>query len=92
MGSLSDHSIRSWDSRTGRPRHPPLRGVHTSTVHVLDPHPWNPDIAMSAGYDGQTVIWDLGERAEEEDEEGGSGVTGRGRDGNERHKERILRR
>lgn len=27
--------------------------------YVLDVHPFNPRIAMSAGYDGQTIIWDV---------------------------------
>jgi len=25
----------------------------------LDVHPFNPRIAMSAGYDGKTIIWDV---------------------------------
>lgn len=26
---------------------------------VLDVHPFNPRIAMSAGYDGKTIVWDV---------------------------------
>ncbi|RRT54294.1 hypothetical protein GW17_00046231, partial [Ensete ventricosum] len=26
---------------------------------VLDVHPFNPRIAMSAGYDGKMIIWDV---------------------------------
>lgn len=26
---------------------------------VLDVHPFNPRIAMSAGYDGRVIIWDV---------------------------------
>ena len=59
LGAISDHTVRSWDAWTGHPRHVPLR-VHTSTVHVLESHPWIPGVAMSAGYDGLTVIWDIG--------------------------------
>ena len=55
MGAISDHSVRSWDAWSGRPRHSPLR-LHTSTVHVLEGHPWNPRVAMSAGYDGQVGV------------------------------------
>ncbi|RRT82769.1 hypothetical protein BHE74_00003490 [Ensete ventricosum] len=28
---------------------------------VLDVHPFNPRIAMSAGYDGKMIIWDIWE-------------------------------
>lgn len=27
--------------------------------YVLDVHPFNPRIAMSAGYDGLTIVWDV---------------------------------
>ncbi|KAL5983563.1 hypothetical protein ACLOJK_017651 [Asimina triloba] len=32
-------------------------------TYVLDVHPFNPRIAMSAGYDGKTIIWDIWEGA-----------------------------
>jgi len=25
----------------------------------MDVHPFNPRIAMSAGYDGKTIVWDV---------------------------------
>jgi WD40 repeat protein len=28
-------------------------------TYVLDVHPFNPRIAMSAGYDGRVIIWDV---------------------------------
>lgn len=28
-------------------------------TYVLDVHPLNPRIAMSAGYDGRVIIWDV---------------------------------
>ncbi|KAK8961052.1 hypothetical protein KSP40_PGU017987 [Platanthera guangdongensis] len=37
----------------------PLR--NTRKTFVLDVHPFNPRIAMSAGYDGKTIIWDIWE-------------------------------
>ncbi|RDX70648.1 Bromodomain and WD repeat-containing protein 1, partial [Mucuna pruriens] len=30
-------------------------------TYVLDVHPFNPRIAMSAGYDGRTIVWDIWE-------------------------------
>uniref|UniRef100_A0ACD5YPN7 Uncharacterized protein n=1 Tax=Avena sativa TaxID=4498 RepID=A0ACD5YPN7_AVESA len=35
--------------------------VHYQQTFVLDVHPFNPRIAMSAGYDGKTIIWDIWE-------------------------------
>ncbi|KAM7275956.1 hypothetical protein ACFE04_017822 [Oxalis oulophora] len=35
--------------------------VAQMTSYVLDVHPFNPRIAMSAGYDGRTIIWDIWE-------------------------------
>ena len=32
---------------------------HTDSVFVLDPHPTNPRLLLSAGYDGEVAIWDL---------------------------------
>lgn len=34
---------------------------HTDSTYVLDVHPFNPRIAMSAGYDGKTIVWDIWE-------------------------------
>lgn len=36
--------------------------IHFSLLgqtYVLDVHPFNPRIAMSAGYDGKTIVWDV---------------------------------
>jgi WD40 repeat protein len=33
--------------------------IHYQQTFVLDVHPFNPRIAMSAGYDGKTIIWDV---------------------------------
>ncbi|GJR91142.1 PH-interacting protein [Tanacetum coccineum] len=34
---------------------------HSESTYVLDVHPFNPRIAMSAGYDGKTIVWDIWE-------------------------------
>jgi PH-interacting protein len=34
---------------------------HDQQTYVLDVHPFNPRIAMSAGYDGRVIIWDIWE-------------------------------
>ena len=35
-----------------------LRG-HESKVFVLDPHPYDPNVLLSAGHDGRLLIWDI---------------------------------
>ncbi len=35
-----------------------LRG-HTNSVYVLDSHPVDPRIIVSAGYDGRVTFWDI---------------------------------
>lgn len=33
--------------------------LYSLQSYVLDVHPFNPRIAMSAGYDGRTIVWDV---------------------------------
>ena len=35
-----------------------LRG-HKGLVYVLDPHPFDPNVLLSAGLDGRLFIWDI---------------------------------
>ncbi|KAK4406935.1 Bromodomain and WD repeat-containing protein 1 [Sesamum angolense] len=48
-----------WNANDGSLVHS-LAG-HTASTYVLDVHPFNPRIAMSAGYDGKTILWDIWE-------------------------------
>jgi WD40 repeat protein len=32
---------------------------HSRQAFVLDPHPFDPRIILSAGYDGRVILWDL---------------------------------
>lgn len=32
---------------------------HTDEVYVLEPHPHDEDVILSAGHDGQLLIWDI---------------------------------
>lgn len=47
VAAITDNSIRVWDAETGALLHQ-LRG-HTAQAHVLESHPFDHDIAMSAG-------------------------------------------
>ena len=55
--SYSDHSVRVWCAIGGTMQHV-LHG-HIGEVFVLSPHPRDPRLALSAGYDGRLVVWDV---------------------------------
>lgn len=57
LASLSDHTLRVWDAHSGAVG-PKLEG-HADRAHTLECHPLCPRLAMSAGYDGLTIVWDL---------------------------------
>ncbi|CAK7326373.1 unnamed protein product [Dovyalis caffra] len=57
--SCADCRICVWNAADGSLVHS-LTG-HTQSTYVLDVHPFNPRIAMSAGYDGKTIVWDIWE-------------------------------
>ncbi|XP_063225616.1 PH-interacting protein isoform X2 [Bacillus rossius redtenbacheri] len=53
----SDHLLKVWNSNTGA-----LVGVlrgHKDEVFVLESHPFDPHVLLSAGHDGQIFIWDV---------------------------------
>ncbi|XP_061682626.1 bromodomain and WD repeat-containing protein 3 isoform X2 [Syngnathoides biaculeatus] len=55
--TVSNHLIKVWNSYTGQLLHI-LKG-HEAEVFVLEPHPFDPRIILSAGHDGNVFIWDL---------------------------------
>ncbi|CAH9132580.1 unnamed protein product [Cuscuta epithymum] len=59
LAAIMDCRICVWNASDGSLVHS-LTG-HTQSTYVLDVHPFNPRIAMSAGYDGQTILWDIWE-------------------------------
>eukprot|EP01018_Ginkgo_biloba_P012106 Gb_38814 [translate_table: standard] len=59
LAAIMDCRICVWNAVDGSLVHS-LTGHHKST-YVLDVHPFNPRIAMSAGYDGRVIIWDIWE-------------------------------
>ncbi|XP_010544972.1 PREDICTED: PH-interacting protein [Tarenaya hassleriana] len=59
LAAIMDCRICVWNAADGSLVHC-LTG-HTESSYVLDVHPFNPRIAMSAGYDGRTIIWDIWE-------------------------------
>ncbi|CAA3012123.1 bromodomain and WD repeat-containing 1 isoform X1 [Olea europaea subsp. europaea] len=59
LAAIMDCRICVWNAVDGSLVHS-LTG-HTDSTYVLDVHPSNPRIAMSAGYDGKTIVWDIWE-------------------------------
>ncbi|XP_033635345.1 bromodomain and WD repeat-containing protein 3-like [Asterias rubens] len=55
--AVNDHSLRVWDSRSGKL----LQELysHTDEVFVLEGHPIDTRIFLSAGHDGLIILWDL---------------------------------
>ncbi|XP_061575074.1 bromodomain and WD repeat-containing protein 3 isoform X3 [Cololabis saira] len=55
--AVNNHLLKVWNSYTGQLLHI-LKG-HEAEVFVLEPHPSDPRIILSAGHDGNVFIWDL---------------------------------
>nr|XP_056714892.1 bromodomain and WD repeat-containing protein 1 [Euleptes europaea] len=55
--AVNNHLLKVWNSYTGQLLHD-LTG-HTDEVFVLEPHPFDSKIMLSAGHDGNIFIWDL---------------------------------
>eukprot|EP00897_Mesotaenium_endlicherianum_P009972 jgi/Mesen1/9002/ME000056S08408 len=57
LASIMDCRICVWNAGDGKLLHS-LHG-HSKQTYVLDVHPFDPRLAMSAGYDGKVIIWDI---------------------------------
>ncbi|XP_077198828.1 bromodomain and WD repeat-containing protein 1 isoform X2 [Paroedura picta] len=55
--AVNNHLLKVWNSYTGQLLHD-LTG-HTDEVFVLEPHPFDFKIMLSAGHDGNIFIWDI---------------------------------
>uniref|UniRef100_A0A8C5M0Z6 Bromodomain and WD repeat domain containing 1 n=1 Tax=Leptobrachium leishanense TaxID=445787 RepID=A0A8C5M0Z6_9ANUR len=55
--ATSSRLLKVWDSHNGKLLHV-LTG-HQNDIYVLEPHPLDPRIVLSAGYDGNVCIWDI---------------------------------
>lgn len=51
------YQIKVWNSTTGK-LHKVMTG-HTDELFVLESHPIDPHVLVSAGHDGQLFIWDI---------------------------------
>ena len=57
LAAAADASIRVWCAATGAPL--ARLAWHTAPVHVLEPHPFDPAVLMSASYDGTAAVWEV---------------------------------
>uniref|UniRef100_A0A6P7F9G1 Bromodomain and WD repeat-containing protein 3 n=1 Tax=Diabrotica virgifera virgifera TaxID=50390 RepID=A0A6P7F9G1_DIAVI len=55
--AVSDHNLKIWTSSTGQ-LVKVLTG-HTDEIYVLEAHPHEDNVMLSAGHDGQLFIWDI---------------------------------
>lgn len=55
--AVNDHSLKVWDSQTGK-LIKVLTG-HKDEVYVLESHPKDPTVLLSAGHDGHIFIWNI---------------------------------
>lgn len=55
--AVNDTSLKVWNSKTAELVRV-LRG-HKDEVFVLESHPIDPRIILSAGHDGQLIVWDV---------------------------------
>eukprot|EP00794_Sanderia_malayensis_P000318 gene318-948_t len=55
--AITDHSLKVWDGITGDLVH--VMVGHNDEMFVLECHPQEPYIFLSAGHDGNVIIWDL---------------------------------
>lgn len=49
--------IKVWNANTGK-LHKVMLG-HTDELYVLESHPKDPHVLVSAGHDGQLFVWDI---------------------------------
>lgn len=55
--AVNDYSLKVWNAKSGELMKV-LRG-HKDEVFVLESHPIDPRVILSAGHDGQLIIWDV---------------------------------
>ncbi|XP_059610185.1 PH-interacting protein isoform X2 [Phlebotomus argentipes] len=57
MTAVNDFTIKVWHAKTGK-LHKVLRG-HSDELYVLESHPKDAHVLLSAGHDGQIFLWDI---------------------------------
>ncbi|XP_011333353.2 PH-interacting protein isoform X2 [Ooceraea biroi] len=55
--AVDDYSLKVWNAKSGELMR--VLRAHKADVFVLESHPQNPRVILSAGHDGQLIIWDV---------------------------------
>ena len=55
--ATNDSALRIWNARTGKLVR--ILRKHKDEVFVLESHPIDPRVILSAGHDGQVIVWDV---------------------------------
>ncbi|XP_046404459.1 bromodomain and WD repeat-containing protein 3-like isoform X2 [Ischnura elegans] len=55
--AVNDHSLKVWNSVSGTLVH--VLKAHEEEVFVLESHPIDPGVLLSAGHDGNIFVWDI---------------------------------
>lgn len=55
--AVNDSSLKVWNAKSGELVK--ILRAHKDEVYVLEAHPIDPRIILSAGHDGQLIIWDV---------------------------------
>lgn len=55
--AVSDHTLKIWRGETGHLEK--ILPGHTDEIYVLESHPHDQHIMLSAGHDGQLFVWDI---------------------------------
>lgn len=58
VASFQDCAVHVFDVASGEHLHK-LSCIHTEQIHILLSHPYDTSIAISAGYGGEVVVWDV---------------------------------
>ncbi len=57
LTAIQNSELKVWDANTGQLVH--VLKAHSRQVFVLDAHPTDPRIMLSAGYDGMVILWNV---------------------------------
>lgn len=55
--AVNDHSLKVWNAETGKLTK--VLNGHHDEVFALESHPFDENVILSAGHDGQICIWDI---------------------------------
>eukprot|EP01134_Creolimax_fragrantissima_P007321 CFRG7321T1 len=55
--AVGDYTVKIWNASTKEHTHTLLG--HIGLIYVLEPHPTDPNVVMTAGHDGRLILWDI---------------------------------